>query len=171
MQQKSFWIFIFSLILLYGCVPISQQTGTGTTSSDNTGSYASTQLQYEDFIYDPQVKSVQLYVQNGHTEQVLNPPIIPSTQEQPLVLEFDQLQGSQQRYVVKFIYCNADWTEARLTPMQYLNAFNEFYITDITPAYNTRVPFFHYRFQVPSVKLSGNYLLVVTDQNGRNILS
>jgi len=171
MQQKRFWLSILFIFLLYGCVPISQQTGTGTTGSGNIGLNANSQLRYDDFIYDPQVKSVQLYVQNGHTEQVLNPPIIPLTQEQPLVLEFDQLQGSQQRYVVKFIYCNADWTEARLTPMQYLNAFNEFYITDITPAYNTRVPFFHYRFQVPSVKLSGNYLLVVTDQNGRNILS
>jgi len=171
MQQKRLAVWALFMILLNGCVPITQQSGTGTIGTGSTGQYLNNQLQYEDFTYDPQVKSVQLYVQSGHPQQVLNPPIIPLTQEQPLVLEFDQLQANQQRFVVKLIYCNSDWNEARLAPMQYLQAFNEFYITDITPSYNTRVPFFHYRFLVPQVKLSGNYLLVVTDQNGRNILS
>ena len=171
MRQKRFGVWILGMILLNGCVPVSQQTGTGATNSGNSDQYATSQIRYEDFVYDPKVKSVQLYVQSGQPEQVLNPPIIPLTQGQTLVLEFDQLAATQQRFVVKFIYCNADWTEARLTPMQYLQEFNEFYITDITPSYNTRVPFFHYRFRVPQVKLSGNYLLVVTDQNGRNILS
>jgi len=171
MPEKYFPGLLLILFLCFGCVPISQQTPTGSTGADNNSTNTSSPLRYEDYIYDAQVKAVQLYVQSGHPEQVLNPAIVPISQEQPLVLEFDQLQPTQQRFVVKFIYCNSDWTEARLTSMQYLQDFNEFYITDITPSYNTKVPFFRYRFQVPRVKLSGNYLLVVTDQNGRHILS
>ncbi|KAA5540134.1 type IX secretion system plug protein [Adhaeribacter rhizoryzae] len=167
---------IISVLLLafiwYSCVPISQQTtGTGTTESNSSEYYAESQLRFEDFVYDPNIKTVQCYVRSGHPEEVLTPPVTPLTQEQPIVLEFDQLNSPQQRFLVKFIYCNADWTEARITQAQFMQDFNEFYITDISPSFNTKVKFFHYRFVVPRVKLSGNYLMVVTDQSGRNILS
>ena len=165
---------IFSVLLLafiwQSCVPISQQT-TGATDSGSAEYYTDTHLRYEDFIYDPNVKTVQCYVRSGHPEEVLNPPVIPLTQDQPIVLEFDQLNSPQQRFLVKFIYCNSDWTEARITQAQFMPNFNEFYITDISPSFNTKVKFFHYRFVVPQVKLSGNYLMVVTDQSGKNIIS
>jgi len=165
---------LLALILLwmgmYSCVPIAQQNG-GMADSSNPEYYAETQLRYEDYIYDQNIKTVQCYVQSGHPEEVLTPPVIPLTQEQPIVLEFDQLNTPQQRFLVKFIYCNADWTEARITQMQYMQDFNEFYITNVSPSFNTKVPFFHYRFVVPPVKLSGNYLMVVTTQGGANILS
>ncbi|GEO06926.1 hypothetical protein AAE02nite_45900 [Adhaeribacter aerolatus] len=167
-------LVIFSVILLafiwYSCVPLAQQT-TGGTTEGAAEYYADTQLRSEDFVYDNNVKSVQCYVRSGHPEEVLNPPVVPLSQEQPMVLEFDQLNSPQQRFLVKFIYCNADWTEARITQAQFMPDFNEFYITDITPSFNTKVKFFHYRFVVPAVKLSGNYLMVVSDQRGRNILS
>jgi hypothetical protein len=158
------------LLLLPACVPVSQQY-PGGSSTDAAGQNAGAQLQYADAVYDPDTRSVQCYVQSGHPEAVLQAPVVPLSQEQPVVLEFDQLQETQQRLVVKLIYCNADWTAARVTQLEYLQDFNEFYITDVTPSSNTKVPYLHYRFQVPRVKLSGNYLLVVTDQNGRNILS
>jgi hypothetical protein len=128
-------------------------------------------LRFADEVYDPNIHSVQCYLQSGHPEEVINPPVVPLSQEQALVLEFDQLNTPQQRFVARLIYCNADWTEARITQIQYLQDFNEFYITDVTPSSNTKVPYFHYRFRIPRVKLSGNYLLVVADQNGRNMLS
>lgn len=154
----------------FGCVPLVQQTAgtTGPATSDNA---AESPLRFEDFVYNPDIKSVQCYVQSGHPEEVLTPPAIPLSQEQRIVLEFDQLNTPQQRFLVKFIYCNADWTEARITQMQFMQDFNEFYITDVSPSFNTKVPFFHYRFEVPPVKLSGNYLMVVTTQNGATILS
>jgi hypothetical protein len=167
-------LFVLSALLLsmgwHSCVPISQQT-TGPADGAAAEYYANTQLRFEDYVYDPNIKTVQCYVRSGHPEEVLNPPVIPLSQEQPIVLEFDQLNTPQQRFLVKFIYCNADWTEARITQIQYMQDFNEFYITDISPSFNTKVKFFHYRFVAPPVKLSGNYLMVVTDQNGRNILS
>jgi len=172
MLPKQFPKLVVLLVALvwYSCVPISEQT-TGTSNEAKAEYYADKQLRFEDYIYDDNIRSVQCYVQSGHPEEVLTAPVIPLTQEQPIVLEFDQLNVPQQRFLVKFIYCNSDWTEARITQIQYMQDFNEFYITDISPSFNTKVPFFHYRFQVPPVKLSGNYLMVVTTQNGTNILS
>lgn len=153
------------LFLLCHCVPVSQQYPAA-----GAGEAAAT-LRFADAVYDRNTRSVQCYVRSGHPEEVIQPAVVPLSQEQPIVLEFDQLNVPQQRLVARLIYCNADWTEARITQMEYLQDFNEFYITDVTPSSNTKVPYFHYRFQVPRVKLSGNYLLVVSDQNGRPLLS
>jgi hypothetical protein len=170
MQQRVLWFFLPFLFLLPACVPVSQQYPGGTSQAPG-GQNADMPLQYADAVYDPNTKSVRCYVQSGHPEEVIQPPVVPLSQEQPILLEFDQLQTPQQRLAARLIYCNADWTEARITQMQYLQDFNEFYLTDVTPSSNTKVPYFHYRFQVPRVKLSGNYLLVIADQNGRNVLS
>ncbi|WP_051360097.1 DUF5103 domain-containing protein [Adhaeribacter aquaticus] len=170
MQQpcyKIIYVFII-LMLLQGCVPVTQQAGV---EGGGGASYAEVPLRFEDYVYSPNIQSVQCYVQSGHPEEVLNPPVISLSQDQPIVLEFDQVNAQQQRFVAKLIYCDADWKESRLTQSQYMPDLNEFYITDISPSYNTKVPYFHYRFRVPPVKLSGNYLLVVADQNGRNVLS
>lgn len=149
------------------CVPVDQAPG----SSGGTENYAATALRFEDYIYDASIRSVQCYAQTGNAEEVFNAPVIPISQTDPVMLEFDQLNAAQQRFTVKLIYCNADWTEARLTQIQYMDDFNEFYITDAVPAYNTKVPYLHYRFQLPRVKLPGNYLLVVTDRNGRQAIT
>jgi hypothetical protein len=170
MAQQRWWTFLSLLFLLCHCVPVSQQYPGGATAG-GSGPGASQPLRFADEVYDPNTRSVQCYVAGGHPEDVINPPVVPLSQEQPIVLEFDQLNASQQRLVARLIYCNADWTEARITQMEYLQDFNEFYITEVTPSSNTKVPYFHYRFQVPRVKLSGNYLLVVADQNGRHLLS
>lgn len=107
-------LILLLTLVVFSCVPLAQQTaGDTSTGSSNPEYYAETQLRFDDFIYDPNVKTVQCYVQSGHPEEVLTPPVIPLTQEQRIVLEFDQLNTPQQRFLVKFIYCNADWTEAR----------------------------------------------------------
>ncbi|MGV3504196.1 MAG: DUF5103 domain-containing protein [Adhaeribacter sp.] len=167
-QQHSWWYCIPVIFLLLRCVPVSQQYPSG---SGDTGQAGSASLKFADEVYDPSIRTVQCFVESGHPDEVTYPPVVPLSQEQAIVLEFDQLNMPQQRLVAKLIYCNADWTEARITQMQYLQDYNEFYLTDVTPSSNTKVPFFHYRFRVPRVKLSGNYLLVVSDPQGRPLLS
>ncbi|RDC62590.1 type IX secretion system plug protein [Adhaeribacter pallidiroseus] len=157
--------------LIKACVPVEQTTASSGTISGKTEYYSSTALRYEDFIYDPNIKSVQFYVQTGNAEEVFNAPVIPVAQTEPVVLEFDQLNASQQRFTLKFVYCNLDWTEARLTQIQFIDEFNEFYITDGLTSFNTKVPYIHYRHQLPRVKLPGNYLVVVTDRSGNPVLT
>jgi hypothetical protein len=173
MRQQKWWGYLLPvLFLLSSCVPLAQQyPGGGVGGAELTGPGAGMALRFADEVYDPNTRSVQFFVQSGHPEEVIQAPVVPLSQEQPLMLTFDQLNAPQQRLVARLIYCNADWTEARIAQNQFLQDFNEFYITEVTPSSNTKVPYFHYRFPVPRVKLSGNYLLVVADQNGRNILS
>lgn len=147
------------------CVPIEQQ---GQTSS---GTNAQQAIRYEDFVYDESIKSVQCYRATGGPEAVLEPAVISLGQEQPILLEFDRLNAGPQRLVARLVHCNSDWTPSGLNDAQYLNDFNEFFITDVQHSVNTRVPYVHYRFRVPRVKLSGNYVLQVSEEGGNLLLT
>jgi len=158
---------LFSVMLITGataCVPIEQQ---GQTTSGG----APQVLRYEDYVYEPNIKSVQCYVATGGAEEVLEPPVTSLRQERPLILEFDRINSGSQRLIAKIIHCNADWTPSDLNETQYLSDFNEFFITDVQPSINTRVPYVHYRFRLPRVKISGNYLLQVQEEGGNYLLT
>jgi hypothetical protein len=154
----------FSLMIT-ACVPIEQQ---GQTAS---GSATQQTPRFEDFVYDASIRSVQCYRATGGPEAVLQPAVISLGQEQPILLEFDRLNAGPQRLVAKLVHCNADWTPSGLNESQYLNDFNEFFITDVQNSINTRVPYVHYRFRVPRVKLSGNYVLQVSEEGGGLLLT
>jgi hypothetical protein len=152
MFKKFIPVFILAFSLLTACVPIEEQA-QGSSSGQQT------QLRYEDYIYNESIKSVQFYKATGIAEEVLEPAVTSLQQGQPLVLEFDRLNAGPQRLVAKLIHCNYNWTPSNLTETQYLNDFNEYFITDVQNSVNTRVPFVHYRFRVPKVKMSGNFVL------------
>ncbi|RAU83471.1 type IX secretion system plug protein [Pontibacter arcticus] len=167
MTHKKLYTYLLASILaggLYGCVPIEQQ---GQSSSG----VAQVPLRYEDYTYNQSIKSVQLYAATGGQEEVLEPAVISISQERPVMLEFDRLNMGPQRLVAKLIHCNANWTPSGLNETQYLNDFNEFFITDVQNSVNTRVPFVHYRFRLPRVKLSGNYLVQVQEEGGGLLLT
>jgi len=73
--------------------------------------------------------------------------------------------------VVKLHHCDINWQPSQLTPLQFVQDFNEFYIMEVEPSAVTKVPYYHYRFQIPRVKLSGNYLVEVTEEGGTLLLS
>ncbi len=119
-------------------------------------------FRYEDAVYSPYIKTVLLYPAFGN-DFVLPPPIIP-LQNQSLRLEFDDMTDSPPRYTVKIMACLADWQPATLNDIEFIDQFNEFYLTERETSFNTKVPYIHFSFQVPAVKLSGNYLLVVYEE-------
>ncbi|MBB6610002.1 DUF5103 domain-containing protein [Pontibacter sp. Tf4] len=163
MFKKSISAFILGLTLLTGCVPLEEQAQSSTSHQS--------QIRYEDFIYNEGIKSVQFYQATGVPEEVLEPAVTNLQQGRPLVLEFDRLNVGTQRLVAKLIHCNYNWTPSNLNETQYLNEFNEFFITDAQNSVNTRVPYVHYRFRVPRVKLSGNYVLEVREEGGNLLLT
>lgn len=168
MVLKKIYASMLATVLAVGmaaCVPIEQQGQSGTGSSSQQA------IRYEDFVYDASIKSVQCYRATGGPEAVLEPAVISLTQEQPILLEFDRLNAGPQRLIAKLVHCNADWTPSGLNDSQYLNDFNEFFITDVQNSINTRVPYVHYRFRVPRVKLSGNYVLQVSEEGGNLLLT
>ncbi|NDK56424.1 type IX secretion system plug protein [Pontibacter fetidus] len=164
MFKKIIPLFVLAFTLLSACVPLEEQAQSSSTSQQS-------QLRYEDYIYNPGIKSVQFYQATGVPEEVLEPAVTSLQQGQPIILEFDRLNAGPQRLVAKLIHCNYNWTPSNLTETQYLNDFNEYFITDVQSSVNTRVPYVHYRFRVPKVKMSGNYVLEVREEGGNLLLS
>jgi len=97
-------------------------------------------LSYSDKTYEPQIKTVQL---------------IGS------YLEFDDLSNQRNTYYAKVIHCNYDWTKSSLANLDFMQDYNEFNISDYAYSSGTYINYVHYRFQLPDVKLPGNYLLIV----------
>jgi hypothetical protein len=124
-----------------------------------------------DYIYHADVKTALLYPASQPAPNApLPPPIVSLTDPYPLLLAFDKFGSEVERFAVKIINCNHDWTVSQLNPVEYLHDYNEFYIRDREFSMNTKVRFTHYRFIVPMVKLSGNYVLKVYEENNEENL-
>jgi len=95
-------------------------------------------------------------------------PAVASLFQQNLVLSFDDIQESRNSYYARIIHCNANWHKSALNDLDFIAAFNEFNFTEYEYSTNTHLPYVHYRFAVPPVKLPGNYLLVVYRDGDRN---
>ncbi|MBI0398700.1 type IX secretion system plug protein [Cyclobacterium marinum] len=121
---------------------------------------------HEDRVYDENIRTVQLYPSSTEFSAQMTTPVIPLGGTTPLELHFDDIAFETDRYLAKIIHCNADWTTSGLKDPDFLSQFNEFNINSYDYGINTRIPYIHYTFEVPSVKRSGNYLLKV--YRGRN---
>jgi len=132
-------------------------------------------VRLEDYIYNPKIATVLLYPGIDDPEnprRLVAPPVLPMQTNYPLVLEFDDLAASFTGYRVKIIHCNADWTKSNLNDIEYTYEYNEYPINNNEQSFSTKVPYFHYRFEVPKLKLSGNYVLVVySDADRKPVLS
>lgn len=130
------------------------------------------QLPNIDRIYDPRVQTVLLFPQLAATAsdnpaQTLNPPVIALDEQVPIQLEFDDLTADYRSFRARLVHCNADWQRSVLNDIEFTYEYNDNPITDYQVSINTKIPYYHYRFTVPRVKLPGNYLLVVYDERNR----
>jgi hypothetical protein len=122
--------------------------------------FSQKRLLFEDKIYEPGVKTVQLFPER-YGLQDHNTTAATALYEPNLVLEFDDLQADRGNYYAKLIHCNFDWTKSDLNNLDFLKEYNEFPINDYAFSGNTHIPYVHYRFAIPAVKIPGNYLLIV----------
>jgi Domain of unknown function (DUF5103) len=118
------------------------------------------ELLFEDRVYEEQIKTVRLFPTNENPEAKIL-PAVTSMGGTVLQLEFDDLQSDKNNYFARIISCNYDWTKSRLHDLDFLSDYNEFNINDYTYSSNTHIPYVHYRFLLPTVKIPGNYLLVI----------
>ncbi len=123
--------------------------------------HAQKKLVYENETYESTIKTVQLYPNGNSVQSVLDPPVIQMNSRRPLVLEFDDLREDADYFFVKLIHCNANWEQSKLKPTMYLKSFNRYEIEDFEFSSEAKINYVHYRFTVPQVTHSGNYLLVV----------
>lgn len=145
------------------------------------GTYTTTRAQTPalptiDHIYDPNVQTALLFplVSANPADRnaappalTLNPPVISLDESTVLQLEFDDLTADYRSFRARLIHCNADWQQSVLNDIEFTYEYNDTPITDYQVSINTKVQYYHYRFQVPRVKMPGNYLLVVYDERNR----
>ncbi len=141
--MKPFFSFI---IISLGCLSVIRGQGN---------------LQYRDWVYDDFIKTVQLYPNSPQPAAQMASPVISLNGRQQLLLEFDELFNDAYNYRAKIIHCNANWQPSDLSPLQYLQEYNEYEIDDMDYSFGTLTPYVHYKFILPRPTLPGNYLLVV----------
>lgn len=119
-------------------------------------------LEYVDKIYEENIKTAILFHGDDIKATPLNPAAIPIIQRMPLMLKFDELYtDNAEYYQARVIHCNLNWTPSSLSELQYLFDYNEFTIDEFDFSMATKVPYTHFTFQLPRVKIPGNYLLIV----------
>ena len=128
--------------------------------------FAQKSLVFDNKTYEPQIKTVLCY----SPAQSALPSGITAKNSQHLLLEFDDLREERENYYVRLIHCNYDWSKSVLRDLEILRDYNEFPITDFTFSMNTAIPYVHYRFPLPTVKVAGNYLLLVYRDGNKNDL-
>lgn len=130
-------------------------------------SYGQKKLQFQTAVYEDNIRTVLLSPPGVSTRgDVL--PSVASIYKQDLILTFDDIQESRNTYYVRYIHCNANWQKSSLNDLDFLAAYNEFNVTEYEYSSNTHLPYIHYRFMLPPVKLPGNYLLIVYRDGDRN---
>ena len=92
----------------------------------------------------------------------LYPPSISINQEIPLALKFDEIYTDEADYYkAKLIHCDVNWNPSPISDLQFLFEYNEFNVDDFDFSVATKVPYTHFTFIIPKVKIPGNYLLVI----------
>lgn len=127
----------------------------------------------DDRIYQESIKTVLLYPGNpagDDPRRMLRQPVIPLDSNVPLTLEFDELSNRAKNFRAKLIHCNADWTQSSLSEVEYTFEYNDYPVTSLQASFSTKVPYYHYTWQVPKVRVSGNYVLVIYE-NRQPVLS
>ncbi|MFT6053968.1 MAG: hypothetical protein ACJAS3_001998 [Roseivirga sp.] len=122
---------------------------------------AEKQLIYGDATYESSIKTIQLVPKGTNVQTRISPAVQKFDERSNLVLEFDDLRDDADYYFVRFVHCNADWTPSDLRDNMFLNRVNEFEIEEFEFSQESKIPYVHYKYLLPSFKVPGNYLAIV----------
>lgn len=109
-----------------------------------------------DIAYEPEIMTVQLHPANAPIA-----PAVTALGRSDLMLEFDDLRNQRDNYYARIVHCNFDWTKSELQDLDFMTIYNEFPINNAEFSVDTHIPYVHYWFDLPPVKLPGNYVIVV----------
>jgi len=171
MQNKYASIIFTLLALLFFCSTADAQKKkkggafrdalNNTTDADNTDKGPKIPIVYDDFVYRPNIKSVQLHEESFEMTQ----PILELGSDGRLKLSFDDLDADLKNFMYTFIQCNADWQPSDLSATDYIDGFTDNMITDHQYSLSTIQLYTHYNAVFPNENLhfikSGNYILKV----------
>ncbi|NNC70202.1 MAG: DUF5103 domain-containing protein, partial [Flavobacteriaceae bacterium] len=93
----------------------------------------------------------------------------------PLVLEFDDLEGDQKQYSYRIDHYDYNWEKSAINATEYLDGFTDDWIRDFENSFNTIQGYTHYKLRLPNdnlrIKISGNYVLSVLDEDDEVIFN
>ncbi|TXG38702.1 type IX secretion system plug protein [Seonamhaeicola maritimus] len=94
----------------------------------------------------------------------------------PLVLEFDALNGNEDDYYYKIQHYNFDWEPSILAKSEYLDGFDNQRIRNYENSYNTLQIYSNYKLTIPNqftrrLKKSGNYLISIYNDDDELVFS
>ena len=145
------YAILLPFLLCLGCSPMTQSS---SFSESNPKA-----LKFGDFTYEPQIKTVLLHPVLGTGDNL--EPAVTQFGQWNLILEFDDLKGQRDNYNATIIHCNHDWVKSDLMDLDFITDYNEFNITNFQFSINTHIPYIHYTYNIPAVKIPGNYMIVV----------
>lgn len=124
-------------------------------------SYANDDFIYQDYVYVPNIKTVEF---KGVRTQTSNFPVI-QLDKGTLYFSFDDLSEDAREYTYRVIHCDRNWKPSDLDRDQYLDGFDYEEIRNYQFSQNTYVDYVHYDLQLPNKyykwNISGNYLLII----------
>lgn len=122
-----------------------------------------------DSVYMSHIKSVQVYP----VGRQLDSPVIPLGKDQ-LTISFDDMgyDNPYLRYTV--IHCDRYWEPSDLHYNEYISGFENVLLEKSAFSFSTYQPYRHWEFVLPNndmdIKLSGNYLLIVYEEDSGNLV-
>jgi hypothetical protein len=128
-------------------------------------------IRYEDYVYLPTIKTVQLHDESFDMSQ----PIINIESDEKLKLSFDEMDADFKNYSYTYIHCNSNWEPSNLMPAEFIDGFQDNPINNYRYSVNTLQKYIHYYAVFPSstsrFSKSGNYILKVYENgNPDNII-
>lgn len=111
------------------------------------------------------IKSIQMQIAGSEFSM----PIVVLGSGTRLHLRFDDLDPEVKNFTYDIVHCDRNWFPTDLDRLDYLEGFEREELDDFKFSLSTRVPYTHYQLLLPnndvSWKLSGNYALVVYDED------
>lgn len=119
-------------------------------------------------ILHPNIKTLIVGIQGER----MSLPIIELGSDQKIEVRFDEMSHESHNYAYTVIHCNADWTPSDIAGTEYLSGYTSNYISNSERSLNTHHFYTNYSFSIPnndmSLKLSGNYVILIYEDNRRN---
>ena len=121
----------------------------------------SVKAQQPDRIYQPSIKSVQLF-QYGNQQSL---PVLMLNGSSRIELEFDDMEGSYKNYYYTYVLCDYNWVPLNVNPFDYIKGFTQNRIGTYRYSSIAYTRYTHYQAILPETNStpskSGNYLLKV----------